>query len=242
MTIAFASIVIRHERRVRLLFTDSVAGGAFSTALYKITSVNGDGAPVGVQAVIAPLSQPNGVELQLDTDLTPGAVYEFQANGVPGAGGGSTPTPSRQTGVFGTAPFSPVNHEGDASELDVLLYGRDVLWRGGDFVEAGGDLATIAGPANVWEALWRLGLSDGLPWDEAHGLHPREYVDGTAGAFVTIQGRALAQFLRDDRVASAEASIDFASDEEAGTLTITPTLIGDSGRAALPALTYALKQ
>ena len=53
MAIALANVQIRHERRVRLIFSAALAVGAFtSTAPYTVTSLSGEAASPTVVAAL----------------------------------------------------------------------------------------------------------------------------------------------------------------------------------------------
>lgn len=228
MTIALNTIILRHERRVRLVFTLALGAGAFtSTSFYTVTSVDGATTPPTVVKALGVTDSPNVVELQLGSDLVQGAAYSFSAVAVPGVDASTTPDPSavearmpREPG-----PAAPGTRQ-QGSALEEVLYGRDLRWSGSDFAEApGGDLDTTAGIEVVETDLSRRMLSDGLPWDQDFGLHGREYVDAPSPSLVELRGRAVAQLRQDDRVLSATVSVDVSNPAEP-VLEAMPVLVG----------------
>lgn len=242
MAIDLNSVEIRHERRIRLFFSNTVDSAAFaSVAFYSVECLDGLGTSPNVAAALAVLSSPNVVELQLDTDLADGGLYEVQANGVPASDLSVTATPSALQGRKGAPTRSEATTRG-ATDLDVLLYGRDILWQGADFVEdPSGDLAEVAGAPNVRSALVRRLTSEGLPWAPQHGLQGRQAIDGSIADANALQGRAVAQCLADDRV--ARATVQIAEDDDTGdvTLSIAPELIGARDGQQLGSVSVAVR-
>lgn len=227
MTIALLTALVRHERRVRLFFSNTLAGGAFSsTTYYGVASVDGKATPPGVQRALVVASAGNVVELQLDGDLVQGAAYRFSAVGVPAADMSVTPDPSTADVTLATETRpAALGAHGAASVLERQLYGVDMIWNGADFVEGpDGDLLTQGGAPVVAHDLEARLLSDGLPWDPAAGIRPREVVDAPAQAIVQLRSRALDQVQLDDRVASATASID-DTDPSTPVLRVVPVLV-----------------
>lgn len=240
MTIALTSLLIKHERRVQLLFSTSLGAAAFtSTSYYSATNLDGSGASPTIVAVFMVAHSPHAVELALGCDLVPGGRYEFAANGVPAldAGEGVTPTPSTTIGTFGNPTVAATKQKAGTSELEALLYGVDLLFANGDFVEApSGDLDTISGAANLTGALYRRLFSDGLAWDPAYGLRSREYVDGPAGLLTSIRGRAEAQMRADDRVSAASAQVETDQYAARGfvSVDVQPIGVGDLAKMRVP--------
>lgn len=233
MAIALTQVQIRHERRVRLFFSASLGAGAFtSTGFYTVTSVGGEAASPSVVAALMVANSPSVVELQLAADLVQGQRYTLSAVGVPAVDLSVTPNPSSEVVYFGEAPAGLGGpQKGGVSELDELLYGRDLLFTAGDFVEDGqGDLATVAGAQNLEAALRRRALSNGLPWDASYGLRADEFVDVPIEGLLPIRSRAETQMRADDRVASAKATVE--TDNESGTgavlIDVTPIGAGDA--------------
>jgi hypothetical protein len=226
VTIALGSVTIRHERRVRLAFTDMLLASAFVPALYTVTSVDGLATAPTVMKALAVGNSPNVVELQLGGDLVQGALYQFSAPGVPGVSG-VTPSPSLELARWGLQrATAAATNSGPVAELEATLFGLDLAWTGSDFAETtGGDLATASGLAVVQTDLTNRLLANGLPWDATYGLQAREQVDGAPNALGSLQGRAVAQLLQDNRVASATATVDI-SDPSTPTILATAQLVG----------------
>lgn len=226
--VALNAVIVRHERRVRLVFSSALAVGAFtSTSYYTVTSQDGLGASPGVQAVIQVPDSPAVAELQLDADLVQGGLYRFSAVAVPAADLSVTPDPSELDALFGqkaepgaaaTAPVAP--------EAEVVLYGRDLHWNSDDFEEnAEGDLARLEGAPLVQRDLTARALSEGLPWDPTYGAKPRGYVDGAGASLRSLRSAVVAQTRADDRVSEASATLDLEAD--AGpTIAVKAKLVG----------------
>jgi len=235
VTIALNTITIRHERRIRLGFTVTLAAGAFGAAgvpLYAVTSLDGLGASPTVKKALVIADSPNFVELQLGADLVQGALYSISAVGVPGTGGsGVTPDPSALTFRVATEqdPRAALGATRDAlSAFEVQLYGLDLAFEGGDFAEGpDGDLATTGGVALVEQDLTSRLLGMGLPWDAAYGARLRDFVDGAPGALTPARARVIRELRQDDRVAKADATVDLR-DPANPTITALPTLVGAS--------------
>ncbi len=234
MAIALNNVQIRHERRVRLIFSTTLAAGAFtSVAFYTVTSVSGEATSPTVIAALTVTGSPEVVELQMGADLVRGQRYTFSAVAVPAADLSTTPDPSEVVAYYGEILPSPGLQSGGVSELDELLYGRDILFDGGDFVEDGqGDLLTISGVVSLEAALRRCATSNGLPWAPEYGVHADEFVDVPIEGLLPLRGRAESAMRADDRVARVRVTIE--SDNEGGTGTVaidvTPIGAGDALR------------
>lgn len=234
MAIALNNVQIRHERRVRLIFSTTLAAGAFtSVAFYTVTSVSGEATSPTVIAALTVTGSPEVVELQMGADLVRGQRYTFSAVAVPAADLSTTPDPSEVVAYYGEILPSPGLQSGGVSELDELLYGRDILFDGGDFVEDGqGDLLTISGVVSLEAALRRCATSNGLPWASEYGVHADEFVDVPIEGLLPLRGRAESAMRADDRVARVRVTIE--SDNEGGTGTVaidvTPIGAGDALR------------
>lgn len=224
----FTAVTIRHERRVRLIFSSALGVDAFtSTSYYSVTNQDGLAASPSVQAVIQVPGSSNVAEIQLADDLVQGALYAFLAEGVPAQDLSVTAPGSSLEALFGQkAEPAAAATVAVAPAAEVVLYGRDLHWNGDDFAEDGdGDLGTIEGAACVHRDLTARALSDGLPWDPAFGAKPRGYVDAAAGSLRTLRGAVVAQMRADDRVAEASAELDLEAD--AGpTIRVKAKLIG----------------
>jgi hypothetical protein len=216
MTTSLLTVEFRGSRRVRLIFTGPLAAGAFtSTAIYTVTSEDGAGpSPTNVVAVFAVANTANAVELAIDQDLASGGLYEMGCTAVPCA------DLSNFTGTYDArvalALTTPVNAEPATSDIDLLLYSRDLLHNGQDFAQdATGDLATVDGRDNLEGAMGRRFASEGLPWDDTYGPKAETYVDGPETEATPFAGALLAQGRADDRI--KQASVDIVqSDEDPG--------------------------
>lgn len=211
MATTLQTLLFRGPRRVRLLFTDSLAAGAFtSTSYYAISNTDGQGFnPTNVEAVFAIANTPNAVELSLDEDLASGAAYLITCTAVPVVTGPAF------TGTLAAAvplPLeAPVNREPAQSDLDLLLYNRDLLHDGNDFVlTPDGDLGTVAGRDNYRGAMNRRMGSYGLTWDQQYGPNAQAYVNAPDAYRLSLSGALLAQARADDR--TKQASVDVVQD------------------------------
>ncbi len=230
MTTFLNSIDVKHERRVRLIFSRALLSGAFGVpepAGYVITCQVSLGVDPGISAAMIVSGNPNIVELALAGDLVQGSLYLVSAVGIPGSDSSTTPNPTELKFRYGfTAPVRDA--EPILQNRDSLLYGVDLLWNGEDYQEtASGDLDTIGGTANVQKALYRGIESEGLTWDQTYGARARDFVDSPSTSASTLKGRVQAQVLRDPRIKSAK--VDISTDGAETQLVITPVLIsGDA--------------
>lgn len=230
MTIALINVAIRHSRRIRLVFSTSLAAGAFSAlSHYSVTNQDGRGASPNVVAAFVLPGSPAAVELALDADLVAGAIYQVEADGVPALDSSVTPTPSVET-INIAQPNAQPNVEIHADDIDALVFGVDLVHDGVDYVEGSdGDLATIAGEPNVVAAILRREVSDGLPWDPSYGAKPRQYVDGAFGALTQLRGALVRQAVADDRVKQCDVTLtQDPNDPSQAFFEVTPTLITGS--------------
>lgn len=232
MTTHFTNLVVRHERRVRVIFDGALAGAAFtSSSYYAISSQDGAGPNPGVSPIIV-ANVTNVVELALDADLIDGGLYLLTVTNVP-AVDASTPSGS-QLFRFSSAPGT-VDTEVSPDDVDALLYGDDCVWTGADYLETpAGDLAGQSGPEVVQADLVAGFLSDGLPWDPTFGGHPRKYIDGSALTMPTLQGSLKRFALSDDRVKTADVAFIPDPDNAAATFDIDCKLIGDGDSVSVP--------
>lgn len=234
MAIELTSINARHERRVRLVFSNTLAAGAFtSTAFYAIENEDGKGpSPVISQALVVPGSGTN-VELALGSDLAEGALYTLTALAVPAADASVSTVASTQKFRFGVSAKSAVSQEAKARDGELLLYGRDAVWAE-DYVEnPEGDLDSISGVANVQAAQQRRLLGAPLPWDAAYGAYAYESVDLPSAAVGTLYGRLQSQAIADDRVRSAKVVL-VSDDPEDVHFVVTTTLEGGQIPGSIP--------
>lgn len=209
----FTTVIVRHERRLRLFFSVNIGGAASNPALFAVTAQNAS-VPVGVAALAVP-GTPNAIDLAFDRDLSQGAVYAVAALGVPGVDGSSTSNVPDATNTLafglGTDP-TPPNVENPDDDLGALVYGTDIVFDGTDYVLLdNGDLATVSGIANYQGAMTRRVAQDApLPWATLYGGRPGEYVNGPSPLAGTLQGAVLRQAYADDR--TKQASVGFAAD------------------------------
>ncbi len=225
------SIVVRHARRIRLVFDSAVAAGAFGVnpTFYEITSNDSFGADPRVKAALIVPNSGNNVELALAADLAPGGRYTLTAIGVPAASGPASTIISTEGFVFGRPQTHTTDAEPSADDGELLLYGSDMVWTGTDFQETvSGDLALQTGAANAMAAVTRRCFANGLPWDTNYGAKPRQHVDGAAGASSTLRTTLMQQCLLDDRVGSV--SVDYIPDD---TFNIVVSLKGNRSPEAI---------
>lgn len=210
MAIAFLTVNVRHERRLRLLFSANLAVGAFaSVAFYTVVSADDSQVSPNVVAAQVLPGTPNAVDILLDANLVDGAIYNVSANAVPALDASVTPTPSALP-IRLAQTFTFADVEVPVGDVDALVYGEDLLFDGNDFVEGpDGDLGTITGPNNAITAMDRRVISDGLAWDDTYGPKADELVNGPPRATL-LKGRVIQQVLRDDR--AAEVSVDVLVD------------------------------
>lgn len=228
MTVALVSALVRHERRVRLFFTANLATGAFTNlSPYSVASVDGRATPPSVVRAFAVASSPNVVELALGGDLVQGAAYSFSAVGVPAVDLSVTPGGSAAVAQLPSEVRpAALGTRGSPNDLEVTIFGVDLLHDADFQVDPSGDLSTQGGAPVLRRDLAARLLSDGLPWDATFGLRPRQYVDGAASAVLSLRGKAFDQVLLDDRVRSCTATVD-ASDPSAPVVTVSPVPVGN---------------
>lgn len=227
MTIALVTVLVRHERRIRLIFTNSLAAGAFtSLAWYAITS-DGTAANPSVVAAYAVSNSPDTVELHLGADLVQGVLYTASAVGVPATDLSSTPNPSEtKFRVAVERGGNDLKAAVKVSPLERRLYGVDLIHDGADWVEGpDGDLAIVEGKPVVKADIRRGIESNGLPWAPTYGMRARGFVDAPSPMLAQLPGIAAAYVQQDDRVESATA--DVVLNGETPVVRVRPKLIGD---------------
>jgi hypothetical protein len=227
VAIALQSVVVRHERRLRLVFTNSLAGGAFGVpapSYYAIENTDGLGTDPTISAAMIVANSPQVVELALGIDLVPNAQYKVTAVGVPAVDATVTPSGTEDLFRFGQPTKGSSVEERAVLDRERLLYFTDLLWNGIDFQETPtADLDRVTGTANVSKALWRGIEADGLPWNRNWGGKARQFVDSPSLAGGSLRGSVVSHVLTDPRVRSAKSDIEI---EETSTyLHITPTLV-----------------
>jgi hypothetical protein len=226
MTIALIGVTAKHERRLRLVFSQTLASGAFGVpapSFYVITNLDSRGSTPAVAAAMLVTGDLSVVELALASDLVVGAAYSISAIGVPAAD--TSVTDSTNILTFQLGKLATLrNVEAPRLGKDDLLYGVDLLWNGEDYQEtAAGDLDRIGGTANVSKALYRGLEAQGLTWDNTYGANLRQYVDSPSPTSGTMKGAVTAQALRDPRV--KKVKVDITTDDANTYVTITPTLV-----------------
>lgn len=207
MSIAFSAVEIRHERRIRLVFTNSLASGAFVTGFYVVSNLDGLGTSPNVNGALVVSGAAANVELALSADLVAGALYQVSAIGVPAID--SSVTPGGSILQFRVPlPTSLLNVEPKVDDGDRLLYGQDIVWNGIDFLEtSNGDLYVVSGVNNARLAVERRLLSEGLLWDPSYGAKPRQYVDAVASTVGNLKATLEQQAQADDRVKRVTAEL-----------------------------------
>lgn len=212
MGLTFSGLVVRNERRVRLVFSDALGAAAFGpgtsvAALYVVTSVDGSGASPPISAAIPIPNAPGNVDLALGDDLVAGGVYQVATINVPGADGSASPA-ATEPFTFGALAAPTLNVEQPQDDIDALVYGVDLVHTGSDYLETGaGDLATVSGIPNFQGAMQRrLTDEDGIPWDQTYGAKSGSFVNGPAASGGTLVSSLRRQSVSDDRVRSASVS------------------------------------
>jgi hypothetical protein len=225
LAIALQSLFIRHESRIRLIFSNTLASGAFGVpapAAYVITNEDGLGVSPSVSAAMVVSDAPTNVELALSQPLVAGARYKVSAVGVPATDLSVTPGGTEELFLYASRSQKDTREQ-TVIDRERLLYGVDLVWNGSDFEEsATGDLARVSGTPNVTKALWYGVVAEGLPWDPDWGGKAREFVDSPSPAGVSLRGSVVSHVLRDPRVESVET--EFEVNETSTILHLTPKL------------------
>lgn len=216
MSILLQAVSVVHERRIRAVFTNTLAAGAFGApapAYYALTNADGIASDPVIQAAMIVSGNTTVVELVLDRPLVKGALYTLSAVGVPALDLSVTPGGSQLQVRWGAMAVQE-NLEPFVRDREKLLYFVDLLWNGIDFQEtATGDLDRVSGTANVTKALQRGIDASGLPWDQTYGARLREFVDSPSVVAGTLKGSLTAQLLRDPRVQSVKVSYEIVDDK-----------------------------
>lgn len=230
MAIELTTITPKTPQRLRLAFSNSLAGGAFGAApvFYTLTPNTALGSPTLVRAALVIIGQPSVVELALSDELQPGASYIVTAIGVPAIDASVSTVASTQQFTFAAAVNSHILQvEARTDDGEVLLYGRDLIWTGSDFQEtSNGDLARVSGANNAVAAVERRLFSDGLPWNSAYGAKPRQYVDAVPGVMGNLRTSLLGQAYADDRVKKVSVTYAFDTNDQIN-FSVDIDLIGD---------------
>lgn len=210
MTILLSSVVVRHERRLRLVFSNTLAAGAFDVSHYTIETADDVATPPEVQEAYLVPGSPTVVELALDGPLVRGALYTVLAENVPATDLSDT-DPGTSLNFRWGITAAPVNIEPGLRDKNLLLYGIDLIWNGVDYQESStGDLDRVSGPANVTKALNRgVETNPGdLTWDVTYGAGAREFIDSPSVLAGTLKGSVSSQMVRDPRVKSVKVTHD----------------------------------
>ena len=234
MSIELTSIEARNSRRLRLVFSNSLAPGAFSsTSFYTITAINAYGASPNVKAAMIVPGSVACVELVLSTDLVSDGVYSVAAVGVPALDSTVSTITSTQEFSYGRS-VEQFNVEPIGSVVEVVFYLRDLVWTGSDFLEtSNGDLAVVEGVQNAEQALLRRLTGSPLPWDPTYSPNTRQYIDGPTIGAISLKGALVSQSLKDDRVQSVKVTLTSDPDKpEEAYFSVQPILIG--GHATEP--------
>lgn len=228
--IALLSLVIKHERRVRLVFSEPLAGAAFDPTLYQVINTDSKNISPGISAALIVSDSNTNIELVLDADLAKGSTYQVVAENIPAFAGSFTAVGTQETFRFGS-PASHSKIEPAVRDRDRLLYGADLIWNGADYQEdPNGDLARIEGKPNVTKALWHSLTTGGLPWDSSWGVDAREYVDSPSAEAAPLRGVIGVQAARDPRVQSVRTTVEVQGSSTF--VLIQPTLV--SGESSEP--------
>jgi hypothetical protein len=230
MAITLTGIVVRHERRLRLVFSSPLGSGAFNPNPYALTSLDAKALAPAVRAALIVADNSANVELTLGGDLVPGAAYRVTCTAVPALDGLSSYT--------GTGPFSLGFAQSEAdkevqNELDAVIYGRDLWWDGQDLREGiDGDLALVTGSDNVHDALTRRLASGPLLYDSTYSPRLRDFVDGPATGLGSVKGAILSSLRLDDRVKGVKVDVRFDDANSATAwVDVSVTLVGDQALA-----------
>ena len=229
MTIELTGIVVRNERRLRLVFSSPLAAGAFGSpapAAYVVDNLDGRGVSPGVVAAIIVSGATDNVELALDADIVQGALYRVTTTGLPGLSGACTAA-STQAFRSGVDPRQ-VDVEPKVADADLLLFQRDLVHSGTDYLEtAHGDLASVGGLVNAQGAHRRRLLGSPLPWAPEYSPRARQYVDAPISGIGGLRGELQQQSLKDDRVQSVEVTLNLDDDTpEDSAFEVRPVFIG----------------
>lgn len=205
------AIEFRGTRRIRLLFSGALGAGAFTSVSFYAVSSDIGPSPTNVVQAFAIVGTPNGVELAIDEDIAPGAIYTLAVTAVPFADA-STCTGSIQ-GSTAQPMTAPADVEPSTTDVDLLIFGRDLLHDGNDFVEdTTGDLATIDGAPNWKGAIGRRMASYGIKWDRRYSPRADLYVNAPDAYKLPLAGTMVAQAHADDRTKTAKIVVTQAAD------------------------------
>lgn len=227
MAIELTAVVVRGERRLRLVYSAPVAAGAFATpapAYFVVENVDGKAPdPVPVESILV-AGAPANVELALQEALVPGALYRVTTIGVPAQDSSVSTGASVEAFRVGVAA-RPINAEPKVNDADLLLYGRDIVFDGNDYAEnAEGDLEIVDGLPNARAAVERRLLGSPLPYAPDYSPRARSFVDGPSPAIAGLAGALQREALRDDRVAAVSVKLVLADADSY--FEVSPTFVG----------------
>lgn len=227
MANTLAKVVLMSSTRIRLIFNEALAAGAFVAALYSISDVSLNSGGPTVKAALAIASANSQVELVLGSPFASGHGYAVNCAAVPGID--STTFTGSLPFAF-SVPNSPQqNVEPQKNTSDDWAFGRDLVHTGpgGDYLEdASWDLVPVGGLPNVQGAIARRVVSYGLPWDQTYGPRLDDDVDGPNATSAPATGRIRANILSDDRVQGC--TVTFNLDGQNGAyFQIMPVLLTD---------------
>jgi hypothetical protein len=227
VAISLRLLLVRSPTRIRLVYDNTLGGGAFVPSWFSLETLDGGGTNPNVVAALAVPDYPDQAELVLDAELVNGRLYQLDVQaGVPATGGGGTAGAS-------THQFRPEGRPADPSPSlrldDVIaeLFQVDLLHDGEDFAEeASGDLAGITGPENAKRAAARRILASGLAWRSGYGARSRHFVDAPEPSLPALRGRVSEQLLLDDRIVRSSVSIPAEQDGATPTVDVELEFIG----------------
>lgn len=226
MAIDFQAVTVRHERRLRLFFTNTVAGGAFNVALYTVTNTDSSGVDPAVVGAYPIVGAPMAVELALGADLVEGGLYAIRANGVPAIDLSTCPDTTLPSRTPASADVP--NVERPRPDRDALIYGVDLVWSADDFAEdPTGDLAVVSGRDNYTGAIQRRLQGEPLPWDADYSPRARGYVDAPAPTLDELKADVVRQIGLDPRTAEVQAVDVDTTDPAAPVIAVDVVPIGD---------------
>jgi len=221
----------RGQYRIRLQFSSALAAGAFTVpSMYSVSTADNQGAsPITVVSLFAISSDPNSVEIAINSPFAQGCLYTVLCTSVPPVSG--TSFTGTITDRFPQATTAYQNVEPETSDYFLILYNRDVQWDGSDFDEtASGDLQTVSGRPNWKGAMNRRVVSYGVQWDTSYGGKTGQFVDAPSPMQTSLAGALLSQARLDNRTRSASISVvENTADPVGGSWFLDMHLVGIDG-------------
>lgn len=236
MTIALLRVEVRSARRVRLVFTNTLAGGAFSTSKYSVTCTNDLGPSPSIAAAFAIVGLGEAVELALGSDLVAGGIYTVTSTVVPAVDA------STYTGTdpfqYANAAAEVVNRDAATYDADAAAFGVDLVWADDFLEDTQGDLAENVGLDCALSDIAHAIQDEGLPWDPTWGARLGSFVDAPNPSKASARGNIVAQLRRDDRIEAARVTaVTDDNNPDRVVFDVDPTFRG--GRKAKEAISYA---